>query len=287
MIDRLFMRIRALPENLLFVGVTYFGAVLALTSWTPTVPPVSDYVYYINMANGIPAPDPFGKRILVPFIVGLIGGTPDAFHYFNVVLLTLAVCLLYLGNDGGRRGFIIGLLFLSCTRAIVLTAGEPSPDAMTYLLVAMALYLVKIEHKWGIVFLAPIAAATHPIAFVIVTVIWVVNSLPDIVKLILLVPGIIVFVILLPHTYGTLFIPDFTRILWMVKSLSILWLGILGLRSNREGVQLLLVVGCCFGFSLLATNVDRIFSTLGLFLSPYLVNLIHGDSESISSVENQ
>jgi hypothetical protein len=285
MIHRLLTRVRAFPENLLFVAATYFGAILTLTSWTPTIPPVSDFVHYVNMANGIPAPDPFGRRILVPFLASLFGGTPYVFHYMNVVLLTLATCVLYLYNDGGKKGFITGLLFLSCTRAIVLTVGEPVPDAMTYLLLALMLYLTKIEHKWGVILIAPLAAATHPIAFVIVNVIWVVHVFPDIVKILFLMPGVIVFILLLPQSYGTLYIPDIVRILWMAKSLGILWIGFLGIRKNRDGVQLLMVIACCFGFSLLATNVDRIFSFLGLFLSPLLANIIFGESEKALTVE--
>jgi len=242
---------------------------------------VSDFVHYVNMANGIPAPDPFGKRILVPFLASLFGGTPDAFHWMNVVLLTFAVCFLYLANDGGRKGFITGLLFLTCTRAIVLTTGEPVPDAMTYLLVAISLYLTKEERlKYGIIVIAPLAAATHPIAFAIVTLIWVMYSIPDVVKILFLIPGAIVFILLFPQSYGTLLIPDLVRVLWMAKSLGILWIGVLGIKMNRDGMQLLLVIACCLGFSLLATNVDRVFSVAGLFLSAYLTNMIFGSDDT-------
>ncbi len=280
LLNSLLSRIRSLPSNALFVFVTYLGVVFSLTSRTPTEPPVSDFAYYVDMANGLPAPDPFGKRILVPFIASLFGGSPLAFHYMNIIFVALASLLLYLSNKGGDRGFIVGILFLTGTRAITIYAGEPSPDGMIYLLIALTIYLVEIQKDWLFVIVAPLAAATHPIAFVITTIVWSMQNYKEYRKFLLLVPGVLVFLWLLPQSYGTLYLPDLSRILWMARSITVLWLGLLALRKNKESLLVLFVIIACFGFSLLATNVDRVFAPIGLFLAPMFVRVVFFQQES-------
>ncbi|MHA1928258.1 MAG: hypothetical protein ACTSV2_06735 [Candidatus Thorarchaeota archaeon] len=274
-IDSLFDRIRSFPNNILFVLITFSGVVFSITTGTPTTPPISDFEHYVDMANGLEAPDPFGKRILVPFLIGLMGGDPFVFHYVNLVLLVFAAAILYLYMDGDVRGLLTGLLFLGCTRAISMYAGEPSPDAMTYLLIALTLYLTKKDIDWSILVIAPLAAATHPICCVFVSIIWLVQVFPDIKKSLYLIPGIIVFLLLLPESYGTLFLPDLERILWIVKSINILWIGVLALRKNRFSYLVILLILTTAGFSLIATNVDRIFSFLGLAMAPLFIEILY------------
>jgi hypothetical protein len=275
LLDSLFDRIRVYPYNLILVIATYFGVTFSLTSGTPTIPPISDFAYYVDMANGLFAPDPFGKRILMPFIVGLLGGSPYTFHYLNLALITMCTTLLYLSYGRNQQSFISGLLFLACTRAITLYAGEPSPDGMTYFLIASAIFLVNTKYHWLNLITITLAAANHPISLVIVGVIIVIYNYDKPERLLTLIPGAIVFLLLMPTSYGTIFIPDIPRLLNMVKSVNVLWLGVFAIRRDKESVLLILIILCTFGFSLIASNIDRILSPLGMFLAPMFLSLLY------------
>ncbi|MEM4735837.1 MAG: hypothetical protein QXS20_09005 [Candidatus Thorarchaeota archaeon] len=98
-----------------------------MTSGTPTEPPVSDFAYNVDVANGLAASDPSGKRILVPLVAGLLGGSPLALHSLNVVVVALASLPVYLVNGAGDRRFIVGTMFLTVTRAIVLLCRRTKP----------------------------------------------------------------------------------------------------------------------------------------------------------------
>jgi hypothetical protein len=71
-----------------------------------------------------------------------------------------------------------------------------------------------------------------------------------------------------------LFIPDIPRVLAMVKSVNVLWIGILSVRKDSKGLALIGAICACAGFSLVASNVDRVFSSLGLLLAPMLGELV-------------
>ncbi len=282
MIQSLLSRLRQYPYNLILVAITYSGVTFSLTSGTPTIPPVSDFAHYVDMANGLPAPDPFGKRILMPFIIGLLGGgTPHAFHYVNLVLITLSAIILYM-DKYNTQSFLSGLLFLGCTRAITIYAGEPSPDAMTYFLIASALYLANNEYDWLNVILLTLAAANHPISFLIVGAIIVIMNYDKPLKFLYTIPGIIVFILLFPESYGTIFYPDIPRLLNIAKSVTILWLGVLTVRKDRESVLLISVIVGAIGFTFIASNIDRILSSIGLLLAPRFVSLLNPEKEEES-----
>jgi hypothetical protein len=271
-------RIRKHPFNLLLILATYFGVTFSLTSGTPTIPPVSDFAYYIDMANGLPAPDPFGKRILMPFIVGLLGGSPYVFHYINLALITLSATLLYM-TKYNKQSFLSGLLFLACTRAITIYSGEPSPDAMTYFLIGSALFLVNYEYDWLNVVVLTLAAANHPISFVIVGAIIVINNFDKPMKWLYLVPGIVVFIFLIPQSYGLIYYPDIPRLLNVVKSVNILWLGVFTIRKDRDSVLLISIILATLGFSFIASNIDRVLSPLGILLAPRFVSILYPEKE--------
>jgi len=272
--EQILKQLRSFPNNVLLVSIVFLGVAFTLTSRTPTEPPISDFAYYVDMANGLSAPDPFGKRILVPFLAGLLGGSPLAFHYMNIILVAGAAVLLYLKSDSREQGLVSSLLFLGCTRAITIYAGEPSPDGMTYFLIALTLYLLNTDKDWCIIIVACFAAATHPIAIIMVGLIWFANNTSKPVQLLYLVPGVLVFICLFPQSYGMLFIPDIPRALAMVKSVNVLWIGILSVRKDSKGLTLIGAICVCTGFSLVASNVDRVFSSLGLLLAPMLGKLV-------------
>ena len=95
------------------------------------------------------------------------------------------------------------------------------------------------------------------------------------VKMLYLIPGFVVFLLLLPQSYGAIFVPNIPRILNMVKSVTVLWIGLLTLRKDRESFLLLSVLAVCIGFSLIASNIDRVLSPLGIFLAPRLLSIIN------------
>jgi len=286
MIESLLTRIRTHPYNLILIAATYFGVTFSLTSGTPTIPPISDFAYYADMANGLPAPDPFSTRILMPFIVSLLGGSPLVFHYINLVLVTLCATGLYI-TKYNKQSFLSGLLFLGCTRAITIYSGEPSPDGMTYFLIIAALLIVEYEYDWLNVIVLTLAAANHPISFVIVGAIIVINNYKKPMKLLYIIPGVIVFIFLIPQSYGVIFYPDLPRLLNVVKSVNILWLGLLTLRKDRESVLLVSIILSTLGFSFIASNIDRVLSPLGILLAPRFVSILYPENESLVDEEKE
>lgn len=112
----------------------------------------------------------------------------------NIILVAGAAVLLYLRSDSREQGLVSSLLFLGCTRAITIYAGEPSPDGMTYFLIALTLYLLNTDKDWSIVIVACLAAATHPIAIVMVGLIWAANNTGELVRILYLVPGVLIFI---------------------------------------------------------------------------------------------
>lgn len=281
-VQKLVEDIGKLPNNIVFVTIAILGVTFSLTSGTPTEPPISDFAFYVDMANGLSAPDPFAGRILVPFLAGLLGGSPIVFHYMNIILVAGAAVLLYLRSDSGEQGLVASLLFLGCTRAITIYAGEPSPDGMTYLLIALTMFLLNTDKEWGIVIIACLAAATHPIAIIMIGLIWVINKTGEPVRLLYLVPGVLIFIYLFPQSYGVLFVPDIPRVLAMAKSINVLWIGFLSIKKDSKGLALIGAICACTGFSLVASNVDRVFSSLGLFLAPMLAKLVLPKQEGSS-----
>ena len=275
MLERLLTKLRAHPFDIILTTAAYFGVVFSLMSGTPTDPPTSDFAYYMDMANGLYVPDPFGKRILMPFIVGLLGANIYVFHYINLILVTFSAVLLYMSNGKNKQSFISALLYLGCTRAITMYAGEPSPDGMTYFLIASTIFLVGKNYDWLNIVVFVLAAANHPISFVIVVAVFVISNYESPIKLLYLIPGAIVFLFLLPSSYGYIYFPDLPRLLNVVKSVNVLWLGILTIRKDKESFLLLSIILSCLGFSLVASNIDRILSPLGLFLAPRFVSLLY------------
>ena len=71
-----------------------------------------------------------------------------------------------------------------------------------------------------------------------------------------------------------LFMPDIPRVLAIVKSVNVLWIGVLSVRKDSNGLTLVGAICACAGFSLIASNVDRVFSSLGLLLAPMLGELV-------------
>lgn len=273
-LQKLAKGIGELPHNIVFVTIAILGVTFSLTSGTPTEPPISDFAFYVDMANGLSAPDPFARRILVPFLAGLLGGSPMVFHYMNIILVAGAAVLLYLRSDSDAQGLVASLLFLGCTRAITIYAGEPSPDGMTYFLIALTMFLLNTDKEWGVAIAACLAATTHPIAIIMIGLIWVINKTGEPIRLLYLVPGILIFIYLFPQSYGVLFVPDIPRILAMVKSINVLWIGLLSIKKDSKGLMIVGAICACAGFSLVASNVDRVFSSLGLFLAPMLAGLV-------------
>lgn len=58
--EQVLKHLHSFPHNVVLVSVIFLGVAFTLTSRTPTKPPISDFAYYVDMANGLPAPDPFG-----------------------------------------------------------------------------------------------------------------------------------------------------------------------------------------------------------------------------------
>jgi len=259
-----------------FIGAAYAVTIYLLTAKTPTVPAVSDYAYYVSMAQGdLGVPVPFNTRILVPFLAGLFGGTEMVFHYMNI-LLALATCLLMAYHF---RDLIAPLFFLLGTAQLRYSLGEPSIDAMIYLLVMVAIITAEWESPLAIPLVSVLAAMTHPVAFVLTSAIFTVYRRPHYTAL-----GIVVFLVLFP-AQGSLYLPTVSRMLWGLVYMSFLWAGLFTLGHNRESLRDLVVLACCGGFTILASNVARMLAPAGLVLAPRAVSFFGGLRNEVQDKE--
>ena len=247
----------------LLVGI-YGIIIYVLTSGTPTTPVISDFAFYVRMAQGDSSvPEPWSLRPFVPAVANLLGGTEAAFHYLNMLLLLMTSLVLALTY----KNYVIPIFFLFGTHAVDRYAGEPGLDAMMYFLVAMSIYLTTVDNKYlstaGMCTISVAAAATHPMAFILTTIVFIFDKRPEVI-----IVGAIVALILLPCAYGVLYLPDVARLRGIVYSLSFLWIGILTFNRDSDSARDLLILLGCFSFTLLASNVTRMIAPAGLILAP-------------------
>ena len=250
--------------HLLMIGV-YGIAIYLLTAQTPTVPAISDYALYVRMAQGdMTVPAPWNTRVLVPFLVSLLGGTEWAFHWLNLLLLLLACIIL----AATYNDYFAPLLFLFGVTVLRTSVGEAGIDAMIYLLVAIALMLSEREGGTAlylIKLLLPVfAALTHPMALVLIGMVYLFNKEPHL----LLLGGTVFVLWLFPVTYGNLYWMDLKRLGGVIFYLSFLWIGGFTFKRDTTSLRDILIVICCIGFTFLASHAGRMIAPAGLVLAP-------------------
>jgi len=247
----------------------YAVVIYIITANTPTIPAVSDYAYYVDMAQGNPVPEPWNKRILVPFLASLFGGTEQAFHYINLALLLVSCLMLaYLYAD-----YLVPLFFVLGTITMPNVVGEAGVDSMIYFLVVLSLLVSFKKLDYTMPLISVLAALTHPIALVLTSIIFISEKKPYVIVI-----GAILFIVaLIPvGSYGlALYLPDFQRFKWTIFALSFLWVGVLlfpqDLRDRymrMEGVRDIFIILCCFGFTFLASHAGRMMAPAGVVLAP-------------------
>lgn len=250
--------------------VVYGITIYILTYGTPTTPAISDFALYVRMAQGdLGVPEPWSLRPFVPAVASLLGGTEVAFHYLNMGLLLMTAMVLAFTH----KNYVIPILFLFGTQAVDKYAGEPGLDAMMYFLIAMSIYLTTVKNKRistvGMYTISAVAAATHPMVFVLTTIVFVFDRRPYVIVL-----GMIVALILMPSAYGALYLLDIARLRGIIFSLSFLWIGVFTFNKDLNSVRDLLILLGCFGFTLLASNVIRMIAPAGLILAPRVAEFV-------------
>lgn len=250
--------------HLLIAGV-YGISIYLITAQTPTVPAVSDYAYYVRMAQGdTTVLAPWNMRVLVPFIAGLFGGSEIAFHWMNLCLLLMTCCILAVTfND-----YLAPLLFLFGTTVLRTSVGEAGVDAMIYFLVVISLFLGRCDDSYGLrlvkLSLPVLAALTHPMALILIAVVYTMNREPH-----YLLIGITVFVVwLFPTTYGSIYWMDLKRFRGIIFYLSFLWVGCFTFTRDKNSLRDMLILLCCVGFTFFASHSGRMIAPLGLVLAP-------------------
>jgi len=250
--------------KILFLVGIYGIIIYMLTYGTPTTPAISDFALYVRMAQGDSnVPEPWSLRPFVPAVASLLGGTEAAFHYLNMLLLLMTSLVLALTY----KNYVIPILFLYGTYAVGRYAGEPGLDAMIYFLVAMSVYLTTVDNEYcstaGMCTISVMAAATHPMAFILTTIVFIFDRRPEVI-----IVGACVALFLLPSSYGFLFLPDFARVRGIIYSLSFLSIGLFTFKKDSDSVRDLLILLVCLGFTLLASNVIRMIAPAGIVLAP-------------------
>lgn len=224
-----------------------------------------DVDQYLTMAQGGVALDPWNKRPLVPFLASLFGGSALAFHYLNLAAFVIALFLF-----ARTKGQLAAFVFL-VSQQHVLTAciGEPLTDAFVLLWISSALFLVNRRRRLPLVPVAVFAALTHPIALLYVGLVVIMGFRLN--EALVLLPGLVVQLLLLPET-GLVFFPWLNyRDILLSLNLSLLGLG--AVRPNREGFLAILAFALGLVLCLFASYTARMLQFAALLLAPGVARL--------------
>ncbi|MHA2380105.1 MAG: hypothetical protein ACXADO_10070 [Candidatus Thorarchaeota archaeon] len=228
---------------------------------------------YIDMANGLPSSEPWSSRPLIPYLAGLLSSSLSidiavSFYYINIVLFASACLFLY-----REHGLTATLVTMACFSPAINIYGKILLDAAIFFWLAVALFIR--DRPYTLAVWCVFAAAVHPIALAlcgVVLVYSVVESpywMPCLFPLIL---AIVYWVWFWPvGSYTVLMMPGLDDLLYTLKMLNALWLGLLFLRRDRESVLIVLLLIVCIGFVPLLTMPARAFPPMALLLGPRLV----------------
>jgi len=217
------MRLESLKWPLMICVYAY--VVYLVMRETPTIPAISDYAVYMDMARGDPAVAPWNSRVLIPWIVGVLGPTETTFHNLNMFfILFTCIVLAYHFKD-----FLAPLLFVGFSLTMRESAGEAGLDAAIFLFVAVALFLADRDLDYAIPLLSVLAALTHPTAYLLIAAIFTVKRKPHLVIL----GGVVLLAISSFGLYSTrIFLPYLPRVIAGMNELNILLLGFFTLKET-------------------------------------------------------
>ena len=234
---------------------------LTVPTWVP-----SDVQTYMDMVNGLEVSEPFNTRVLVPWLVNVLGGTYEHFVMFNLILFAIALYIYASVYD-----LVTALAFVVGTFSVLqIVIQVPMLESAILLLIALALWVSKNGNGLWFVPLCVIAALTHPIAFAIVVVICLTSGSEGWLPLLYVLPGVLVMVLLWPAGYGELMLP-IEIYKTILITIGVFWIGLLRVRRDRHGVLVLAVLVLTLGFSMIATWTAKLVYYNMLVLGPYLV----------------
>jgi len=232
---------------------------------------------YIDMASGLTTVEPWSNRPLIPFLAGVFSDMTNqdiahSFYYLNIGFFAIAgLTLLY------RFGLLTALVTMTCTYPASLIFGKALLDSAVFMAVAVSLFLIDGEYMPFVIIWTTISAALHPMAFALCMVVLAFAAYEQSSLIFpfsmwyLVLPAVVFLAFFLPSTYSILLIPDLNDLLYSLKVLNVLWLGLFFLRKDKESFLLLLLLGVCLFFVPFLTMPARAFTPLALVLGPRLV----------------
>lgn len=228
-----------------------------------------DSYKYIDMALGIGANAPWAFRPLVPFLAGVVSSLfgvniPLAFLALNTSFFALAGLLIL-------RTFNLttAVVTMACMSPAVTIFGVPLLDAAIFMFVAVALFLR--EWAYPLMVWTMLSAAVHPMAFALCMVVLMFSAFENSLPYLFFFPPVIFMLFFWPSTYTTLLLPELNDLLYSLKVLNALWLGLLFLRKDRESLLVVVMLAACLFFVPFLTMPARAFSPMALVLGPMLV----------------
>ena len=252
-------------ERLIIIGASF----TLITNYLSTIL-WSDSYKYLDMANGLGTVDPWARRPFIPFLAGMIANlfsldTARAFYFVNIGLFILASLLLYQQHD-----LTTTLVTISCMAPVIGFFGKVLLDSAIFFCVVMGLFLK--ERPYPLMVWTTVLTAVHPMAFglCLVVLLFAISKKREVF---LMVPPIAVFLIwFMPFgSYTLLLYPDLVDLLYILKSLNVLWLGVLFFRPTKHSLMFLSMLAVCIGFVFFLTSPLRAFIPLAALLGPQLM----------------
>lgn len=252
-------------ERLIVIGASYtlIANYLSKTLW-------SDSYKYLDMANGLGTVDPWARRPLIPFLAGMMADlfsldTARAFYFVNIGLFILAALLLY-----QQYGLTTTLVTISCMAPVIGFFGKVLLDSAIFFWVVTALFLKAQPYLLTV--WTTVSATVHPMAFGLCLVL-LLFAISKSYEVFLIVPPLTVFLIwFMPFgSYSVLLYPDLADMIYTVKSLNVLWIGVLFFRPNKHGLMFLSMLAVCIGFGFFLTSPLRAFTPLAALMGPQLI----------------
>ena len=215
--------------------------------WVP-----ADVGIYLEMCNGAEVAEPWNSRILIPWIVGLLGGTFEVFVLLNLIMFAVALYVYATVYD-----VFTALAFVVGTFSVLqIVIQLPLLEAPILLLIALALWVREKGNAYWFIPLCAVAAMTHPVALVIVVLVLITSGYGGWVFPLFAIPGIVVMYVLWPGSGMVLMLP-IEIYKTVIMTVGVFWIGLLRIRKDRQGAMVLLVLGSCLCFAMVATYTAK------------------------------